>query len=351
MRIAMVTSNLHATSASSGKAIYSHTAALADGMAKRGHETHLFAADDSSTAANLHGVCPALADGPLDEATKRHYTSLLLSRCYEFARCGGADLVHAHFSVMASFFAPLVEAPTLVSVHSPIPDRLKPLLTQVRGVRYVSFSLAQRRQMPELNWYANVYHGVNTKLFAFNETPEDYLLFLGRLTREKGAHHAIAAAKLAGSRIRVAGASYPTEGYWQKEIEPHVNGETVRYFGEASLEAKVPLLQNARALLFPTEYDEAFGYSMIEAMSCGTPVIAFGNGSVPEIVKHGETGFVVSNAEEMAEAIGRIGEIDRAKVRRRAELYFSEEKMVAGYEKVYERAIADETWKREKRCA
>lgn len=349
MKIAMVTSNLHPTSASSGKAIYSHTAALANGMVTRGHETHLFAADDSETSARLHGVCPAVANAPLDEATKRHYTSLLLSRCYEFARCG-ADVVHAHFSVLASFFAPLIEAPTLVSVHSPIEDRLKPLISQVRGVRYISFSLAQRRQMPELNWYANIYHGVDTKLFAFNAEPQDYLFFLGRLTQEKGAHHAIRAAQITGANLRIAGTSYPAEGYWQKEIEPHINGETIRYFGEASQETKIPLLQNARALLFPTEYNEAFGYSMIEAMSCGTPVIAFGNGSVPEIVKHGETGFIVSTAEEMAEAIARIGEIDRAAVRRRVERYFSEEKMVNGYEKVYARAIADETWKREKRC-
>lgn len=349
MRIAMVTSNLHATSACSGKAIYSHTAALANGMVAKGHDTHLFAAEESKTSATLHSVCAALHKAPIDEATKRHYVSLLLSRCYEFARCN-ADVVHAHFSLVASFFASLIETPTLVSVHSPIEDRLKPLLAQVRGVRYISFSLAQRRQMPELNWYANIYHGVDTNLFAFNQTPHDYFLFLGRLTRDKGPHHAIRAAEIAGAKLRIAGASYPAEGYWQSDIEPHINGTNVRYVGEASQEAKIPLLQGARALLFPTEVEEAFGYSMIEAMACGTPVIAFGNGSVPEIVKHGETGFIVKNAEEMAEAIGRIGEIDRAAVRRRAERYFSEKKMVDGYEKVYARAVADEAWKKEKRC-
>ena len=246
--------------------------------------------------------------------------------------------------------ASLVETPTLVSVHSPIEDRLKPLLAQVHGVRYISFSLAQRRQMPELNWYANIYHGVDTELFAFNPEPRDYLLFLGRLTRDKGPHHAIRAAELAGAKLRIAGASYPAEGYWQSDIEPHINGENVRYVGEASQEAKIPLLQGAKALLFPTECEEAFGYSMIEAMSCGTPVIAFGNGSVPEIVKHGETGFIVKNAEEMAAAIARLGEIDRAAVRRRAEKYFSEAKMLEGYERVYQRAIADLEWKKEKKC-
>lgn len=349
MRIAMLTSNLHRTNSTSGQAIYSHTAALANGMVAKGHETHLFAATDSDVSAKIHGVCPAFAGTEIDEVSKRHLMTLLASRCYEFSRCN-ADVVHAHYSLIASFFAPLIEAPTLVSLHSPIEDRLKPLLAQVRGVRYISFSLAQRRQMPELNWYANIYHGVDTNLFAFNAEPQDYLFFLGRLTKEKGAHHAIRAAQLSGAKLRIAGTSYPAEGYWQKEIEPHINGETIRYFGEASQETKIPLLQNARALLFPTEYNEAFGYSMIEAMSCGTPIIAFGNGSVPEIVKHGETGFIVSTAEEMAEAIARIDEIDRAAVRRRAKIYFSEEKMVAGYEKVYARAIADETWKREKRC-
>src|SRR5690606_13686928 len=132
------------------------------------------------------------------------------------------------------------------SVHSPIEDRIKPFLQKHKDNYFISFSLAQRTQLPELNWYANIYHGVDTNVFTFDPEPEDYFLYLGRITADKGVHLAIEAAKLAGVNLRIAGSSYPAEGYWQKHIEPEVNGDTVRYFGEVSFESKIPLLQKAR---------------------------------------------------------------------------------------------------------
>jgi len=348
MKIVQLVSPLHPVHARANKAIYSHTGSLADGLAARGHDVRLFASSDSSTRANLHSVVTSFQGTDLTEDERRLYMNLHTNRCYEFARTEGVDVIHSHFNVLASFFANLIDTPTLTSLHSPIDDTVRPFLAQAKGSRYVSFSLAQRKQMPELNWYANIYHGVDTNLFAFDPEPEEYLLYLGRITEEKGVHDAIAAAKAAGLPLRIAGTSYAKEGYWQKQIESQIDGDGVRYFGEASLEAKIPLLQKAKALLFPTRYNEVFGYVMIEAMSCGTPVIGFDNGSVPEIVQDGETGFVVSDVDGMVAAIKKLDTISRTAVRKRAERFFSVEKMVSGYEKVYKRLLEEVAFKRQK---
>lgn len=348
MHIAQLVSNFHPTSHSFRKAINSHVASLANGLVAHGHDVDLFASKDSQSAATMYGVTEALSELNLPEDLTRYYMMLHIERCYAHAQANNVDIVHSHFSLLSSFVSRVANVPTLISVHSPITDRVRPLMEHFKNERYVSFSLAQRKQMPELNWYANIYHGVDTAHFAFHPEEGEYLLYLGRITEDKGTHFAIEAAKAAGLPLRIAGASYPGEGYWQKHIEPNIDGVTVRYVGEATFEGKIPLLQNAKALLFPTQANEVFGYAMIEAMSCGTPVIGFNNGSVSEIIQHGETGFVVENVEEMVDAIKRIGEIDRAKVRKRAEIYFSVQKMVSGYEKVYRRILDDIAFKQGK---
>jgi len=195
--------------------------------------------------------------------------------------------------------------------------------------------------MPELNWVANIYHGVDTNLFPYNLKPKDYILYLGRVTEDKGVHLAIEAAKRAGVQLIIAGKTYSTEGYWHAMIESNIDGKTVRYVGEQSMEGKIELIQNAKALIFPTQCNEVFGYVMIEAMSCGTPVIAWNNGSVPEVIKHGVSGFIVNSVDEMVTAINSINEIDRANCRQRAVDLFSIEKMVSGYERVYNKALSN----------
>lgn len=347
MKIAQLVSNLHPTNPLASKAIYSHVGSLSEGLVKKGHEVHLFATTDSETNAQLHASGPALSTMELSEDIRKYYMIEHASKCYEFAR-GNIDVIHSHYNLISSFFNNLIDVPTIISVHSPIEDRIRPFLELHRNNRYISFSLAQRKQMPNLNWYANIYHGVDTNLFKFDPEPEDYFVFLGRITQDKGLHFAIEAAKVCGVPLRIAGTSYPAEGYWQKSVEPHINGVSIRYFGELSFEAKIAFLQKAKAVLFPITWNEPFGYVMIEAMSCGTPVIGYNSGSVPEIVQHGETGFVVNNVEEMIDAIKRINEIDRAKVRKRAELYFSVEKMVTGYEKIYKRILEDQAFKKQK---
>ena len=340
MRIGQLTSNFHPIGPLSQKAIGSHVAWLSNGLVDKGHDVHVFASSESETRAHLHAVSEALSTLNLSENVVRYYMLLNISHGYEFGK-NNLDIIHSHFNLFTSYFSRISDIPTITSIHSPITDRIRPLLQYFKNERYVSFSLAQRKQAPELNWYANIYHGVDMNIFKFNPDPEDYFLYLGRITEDKGVHFAIEAARAAGVPLRIVGTSYPGEGYWQKHVEPHVDGVNVRYLGEANFERKIELFQGARALLFPTQVAEAFGYSMIEAMACGTPVIGFNNGSVPEIIQEGVSGFVVENAEQMTTAIGNIDQIDRLKVRKRAELYFSVEKMISGYEKVYKRILED----------
>lgn len=339
MRISQLVSNLHPVERGSTKAIYSHVAALTDLMVKAGHDVDLYASGDSHTKGTLHSVNEtALSIQNLPNDIQRHYVSSLISDCY--AHADQTDVVHSHFTLLSSFYAKLKPTvPTLISVHSPIRDEIRPFLSKYKDLSYVSFSHAQRQQMPELNWVANIYHGIDTRRFAFEPVPKDYFLYLGRVTEEKGIHLAIEAAKAAGVKLIIAGGSYQAEGYWHTHIQPEINGKTIRYVGEADQTQKIELLQGAKALLFPTQYDETFGLVMAEAMSCGTPVIGWRNGSVPEVISDGRTGYIVDSIQDMVKAIQVIDKIDRKATRNRAKTYFSQQKMAQGYLHVYERII------------
>ncbi len=329
------------------KAIYSHIGSLTDELAKKKHKLTLFANPRSVTLGQL--VSANFVDnfeGLGKDNLARYEQWELLSDCYTRAHNKEFDIIHSHLTVMTGFFSSLEKkTPTLISIHSPIEEWMKPILLKHKDEKFISFSLAQRNQLPELHWYANIYHGVDTSKFAFEKEPEDYVLFIGRITHDKGAHIAIETAKEAGIPIRVAGRSYSTESYWHEMIEPHINGKDVRFFGEVSLEEKIPLIQKAKAVVFPTMYQEAFGYVLIEAMSCGTPVIAFPNGSVPEIVKDGITGFLVNDKNGIVEALAKIDTLDRKKIRDRAEQFFSLKKMVSHYESVYRRLYSETKFK------
>lgn len=348
LHIAQIAPTGSPISPTQNKAVYSHIGQLVNGFVAKKNEVTLYG-DPSSQVDGIVKSSVLHYDDASKKLLARYEQWGLLSDCYLDAKKGDFDLIHSHMNVMTGFFSRLEkETPTLISIHSPIEEWMKPILIKHKDEKYISFSLAQRKQMPDLNWYANIYHGVDTNLFAFEEEPEDYVLFIGRLTNDKGAHVAIAAAKDAGIPLRIAGRSYGTEEYWHKMIEPHINGNSVRYLGEVSLNEKIPLIQKAKAVVFPTYYAEAFGYVLIEAMACGTPVIAFPNGSVPEIVRHGVTGFLVENQEEMTEALRIIDSIDRKQVRARAEQFFSLKKMLNHYDSVYHRLVQDTNFKKGK---
>lgn len=340
MKIAQVCSVYRRVSRTAPYGIPGSVGTLTDALVSKGHEVTLHASGDSETSARLASIIPTEAkirNTSETEITRENLETASL--CYSHA--DAFDIIHSHFSLLGCHFAPIVRTPTVHSIHSPITDEQLPHILRYRKERFISFSLAQRKKMPELNWVANIYHGIDTQTYAFSPEPQGYVLCLGRITDDKGVHHAIAAAKEAGVQLLIAGMSYPTGGYWSQYIEPHIDGSTVRFLGPADEARKIELLQGAKALLFPTIWDEPFGLVMIEAMACGTPVIGFGNGSVPEIVKDGQTGFVVHTSKQMASAIKKIGKISRAACRERAEKLFSIEKMVRGYEQVYERIIAE----------
>lgn len=345
MKIVELAPNLHAINSTANNAIYSHTATLSDGLADLGHEVHVFCSEESVSRAKMHTSTIPLSKMEVEERIKRYYTFQHISNAFEFAKKEKADIIHSHFTLLSSFFYRLIDTPTLISVHSPIVDDIRPFLDNYKDCKFISFSLAQRKQMPQLNWYANIYHGVDTSVFSFESNPDDYILYLGRVTEEKGVHFAIETAKATGIPLKIAGPSYPTEGYWHKMIEPNIDGQNVQYIGHVNFFEKIKLLQKAKLVLFPTLYHEAFGYVLIEAMACGTPVIGFGNGSVPEIIKDGKTGFVVNDVKEMIEAVGKIDKIDRKTVRKRAEDFFSLRKMISGYEKVFKRIVGERDFK------
>lgn len=340
MKIAQLAPHYNSVMPNSNKAIYSHVAWLCNGLVDLGNDVSLFASGDSQTNAKLNSVYPiAVNKGDINDNQKKLYLDLLISECYR--RAEEFDIIHSHFTLVSSFYSRINGNLTVQSIHSPVEEHTKCLLRKFKDNNYISFSLAQRKIMPELNWVANIYHGIDTEIFSFNPDPNPYLLYLGRVTEQKGVHLAIEAARATGMQLIIAGRSYPNEGYWHEQIEKHIDGKNIRYVGEASFEQKIEYLRNATALMFPTQYEEVFGYSMIEAMSCGTPVIGWKNGSVPEVIQDKKTGYLVNNVKDMVKAIKNINKLKREAVRERAERLFSVQKMVSGYNKVYEKIIAE----------
>ncbi len=338
MKIAQLVYNLYPVKPDSNQAIYSTVSGLSDGLVERGNDVGLYASGDSITKATLHAILETSSkDLDISNEDRKTYYNILASECYK--RASEYDIIHSHFSLVSSYFSSLVSTPTVQSLHSPIDPKVVNFLLRYKSNNYISFSLAQRKQLPQLNWVANIYHGVDTRTFAFNPFPEDYFLYIGRITEDKGVHLAIEAARAADVPLIIAGPSYPDEGYWHKSIEKFIDGVKVKYVGSANFAEKIKYYQNAKALLFPTQRIEPFGMVMIEAMSCGTPVIGWNNGSVSEVVQHRETGYVVNSVGEMVRAIKSIDKISREATRKRAIKFFSIEKMVTGYEKVYLKII------------
>ncbi len=340
MKIAQLASNFYSSGPDVNMAIYSHVAWLTNGLTNRSNDLTLFGGANSE----INGEVVSITDKPtlqmdISDDMRKYYLHALIGECYK--RASEFDIIHSHLTLWPSFYSKLVKTPTVMSLHSPLPADIKALMANYKDDYYVSFSLAQRKKIPDLNWFANVYHGVDTQLFNFNPHPQDYLLYLGRVTEEKGVHMAIAAAQAVNMPLIIAGHSYPKEGYWHDQIEKKIDGKMIRYVGEANLHDKIEYLQNAKALLFPTQYDEVFGLVMIEAMSCGTPVIAWNKGSVPEVIKHNQTGYIVNSLEEMITSIKSIDKISRQAARDRALNFFSVEAMVSNYERMYVKIIDD----------
>jgi glycosyltransferase involved in cell wall biosynthesis len=260
------------------------------------------------------------------------------------------DIIHSHLDYFAYPMARAGVRPVLTTLHGrlDLPD-LQPLYTEFDDVPLVSISNAQRLPVPGANWAATIYHGIELEQFSFNPEGGGYLAFLGRISPEKGLDTAIRIARRAGVPLLI-GARMPLPHthdpevrkdweYWENEVQPLLEGKQVELLGQLGGSEKSDFLGNAAALLFPIRWPEPFGLVIAEALACGTPVLALRAGSVPELVEDGVTGFVRGTEEELVEAIGHIGELDRRRCRLEAQRRFSPAAMVDAYEQVYERLV------------
>jgi glycosyltransferase involved in cell wall biosynthesis len=308
---------------------------LADGLVEAGHEVTLFASGDSLTKAHLASVFreaqpSRIGSGSID---LRHALA-----CYE--RAEEFDVVNDHSGPLAAALGGLVSTPVVHTVHGPLDDvsreSYRAVATLAPRVGLVSLSLSQRKPAPNLPWVANCANGLDVAAYPFHRDRGDYLLYLGRLSPDKGAHRAIEIARRAGLPIKLAGKKREPaeEKYFDEAVRPLL-GEGAEYLGETSHEKKVQLLQRARATLFPIDWEEPFGLVMIESMASGTPVIATRRGAVPEVVEHGRSGVVVDDWADMVDAIADADRIDPVECRRSVEERFSAERMVREYEAVY----------------
>ena len=318
---------------------------LTEELVRLGHDVTLFASGDSRTAARLVPCSPrALRLDPRVKDPLPHLVTML-ERVRQ--RAGEFDVLHFHTdTIHLPIFRPFA-AKTVTTLHwrLDIPD-VQPLFDEFRDMPMVSISDSQRRPLPQARWIGTVYHGLAPEVCPFNPMPRGargpYLAFLGRVSPEKGLDRAIEIARRAGLRLRIAAkVDDADERFFRERIEPLIDRRTVEFVGEVDEARKPGFLGNAVALLFPIDWPEPFGLAMIEAMSCGTPVIAWPHGAVPEIVDHGVSGFVVNSIDEAVAAVRRVRRLERAEVRRHFEKRFSAARMARDYLAVY-RALGRE---------
>lgn len=307
---------------------------LTEGLVERGIDVTLFATADSITRARLVGVCPRpySEDPAIDPKV---WECLHVSEVFE--RAGEFDLIHNHFDFLPLTYSGLTRTPVVTTIHGFSSDCTLPVYEKYDGrAYYVSISDADRS--PRLSYVATVRHGVALEEFALRREQGEYLIFFGRIHPDKGVAEAVEVARRAGLPLVIAGI-IQDRNYFDREVAPRLDGERVSYIGSVGPERRDEVLGRARALLHLVNFDEPFGLSMIEALACGTPVIARRCGSVPEVVRHGETGFIVETIDEAVAAVARVGELRREKLRRYVAESFSRERMVDDYIRVYKEVL------------
>ena len=328
---------------------------LTEELVRLGHDVTLFAAGGTRSSAKVVTTVPhALSTWPEAERCRttefdpdtghlegppdaRVLEELHIAACMQRGAEGEFDIVHSHLHVHALVFGRLIRCPLVTTLHGSAWVRAThPILRAYRELPFVSLSDAERRMLPELNYVATVYNGIRIEQFPFEAEKDDYLLFAGRLSPEKGPDKAIEVAKRSGRRLLMAGmieARY--QEFFDARVRPHLDGGQIEYLGLLSQQELAPYYQKAAAVLFPINWCEPFGLVAAEAQASGTPLIATRHGALPEIIVEGETGFVVDSLDEAAAAVKDLDGISPAACRANAERRFSVETMARGYETVY----------------
>jgi glycosyltransferase involved in cell wall biosynthesis len=307
---------------------------VTEGLVERGAEVTLFASADSVTAARLVGTAPTgySEDPTLDPKV---WESLHIAAVFE--RASEFDVIHNSFDFLPLTYSGLVDTPVLTTIHGFSSERIVPVFEHYnRRGYYVAISDADRH--PRLDYLATIHHGIDMDEFPVQSAPGDYLLFFGRIHPDKGTVEAIEVAERMGLPLRIAGIIQDTD-YFERLVEPRLDGDRIRYLGPVAREQRGEVLGRARALLHLINFDEPFGFSVVEAMACGTPVIAHPWGSMPEIIRDGESGYLVGSLDEAVAAVDRSKQLDRIAVRASVEGRFSAGRMVDEYLEAYHRVV------------
>jgi glycosyltransferase involved in cell wall biosynthesis len=308
---------------------------IAEGMIEQGIDVTLFATGDSITKGKLAAVCNKgyAEDAAIDpKVAECLHISNLMEQADTF------DLIHNNFDFLPLSYSRLIKTPIVTTIHGFSSPKIIPVYKKYNSTGYyVSISNSDRNS--ELNYTATVYNGINTNDFTFNCNPEDYLLFFGRIHPDKGVFESIEIAKKSKRKLIISGLIQDQE-YFEQKVKPYINDNDIVYVGNSGPEKRNKLLGGACALLHPINFDEPFGLSVVEAMFCGTPVIAFNRGSMPEIILDKKTGFLVGNIEEALEAVQHLELINRKDCREWATSKFSRGKMIESYLQVYQKILS-----------
>lgn len=310
---------------------------LTEGLVARGHDVTLFATGDSMTSAALASVVETgwSEDPRIDpKVAECTHIAAVFEGADEF------DLIHNSFDFLPLTYTRLVETPVITTVHGFSSARIVPVYERYNDrSAYVSISDADRH--PALRYVATIHHGIDTDAFTLGDSPGDHLLFFGRIHPDKGAAEAIEVARRAGRPLLLAGI-IQDQAYFDREVAPHIDGTRVRFVGPVARDARDGVLGSAHALLHLIGFDEPFGFSVAEAMACGTPTIAFDRGSMRELIDHGRTGFVVPDIAAAVAAVEQAASLDRSQIRAAAVERFHHDRMVDAYVAAYHRVLAEQ---------
>ena len=307
---------------------------LTEGLVGRGVDVTLFATGDSKTGAKLVSVMPrGYSESP--DVDVKVWESLHVSEVFE--RAGDFDLIHNSFDFLPLTYSSLVETPMVTTIHGFSNEGILPVYQKYdERTHYVAISDSNRH--PTLDYLATIHHGIDTDAFELHPNPGRHLLFFGRIHSEKGTAEAITVARRVGMPLVIAGI-VGDRGYFDREVAPHLDGTAVRYVGPVGPPERKKMLGEAHALLHLISFDEPFGFSVVEALASGTPVVAFDRGSMVELIRHGQNGFLVQDVGEAADAIALAGDLDRTAIRRDAVARFGRDRMVDRYLEAYRQIL------------